>query len=126
MNKFNFDTLELIFSAIFFLLIAIGIWQTLNEPIINPDYIPNVITGLTTLSGILTALAGYWLSQEEKPRDKKARKWAKERAVTMFSALVIGLLPNSCRGAIVTCIPSTDICFGNINSRYTNHRLGYK
>ena len=91
-NALNYEIFEIVLSIIYFVIAGVGFWQSSAEPVIHLDYIPNAITGFTTLSGILTALAGYWLSREEKPSDKKMRKLAKERALTIISALVIGLL----------------------------------
>jgi peptidoglycan biosynthesis protein MviN/MurJ (putative lipid II flippase) len=56
------------------------------------DYVPTAMTGLTTLSGILSAFVGVWLSRQENPSDEKTRKWMKERSVSIIAVLVFGLL----------------------------------
>jgi hypothetical protein len=88
----NYEIFEIVLSVAYFVIAGLGFWQTFGEPIIHFDYIPNAITGLTTLSGILTALAGYWLSQIEKPKDKKTKRLAKERSVLIIMTLLSGLL----------------------------------
>lgn len=70
---------------------ALSFFQYRQVPM-KLDYVPNAITGLTTLSGILTAFVGVWLSRQENPGDEETRKWMQERSVSIILVIVTGLL----------------------------------
>jgi hypothetical protein len=81
-----------------FLLVGFAIIEILSfiqyrQVPIRIEYIPNAVTGFTTLSGILTAFVGFWVArQHENPGDEETRKWMQERSITMITVIVVGLL----------------------------------
>ena len=87
----KFKYFEVVLLVGFIITSAVSFAQYLQVPM-KSDYVPTAITGLTTLSGILTAFVGFWLSRQENPEDEETRKWMKERSVTIILILVIGLL----------------------------------
>jgi hypothetical protein len=58
----------------------------------HPEFIPNAISGLTTMSGILTAFVGYWLVHFFNSTDGKNKILFKRRLVVIIISIFIGLL----------------------------------
>jgi hypothetical protein len=87
----NFKYVEAILLVGFIIISFYSFMQYLQVPM-RFEYIPSAVTGFTTLSGILTAFVGFWLSRQENPGDDETRKWMQERSVTIILVLVMGLL----------------------------------
>ena len=71
-------------------LFVLGFIDTLTPPE-NLGFVPNAITGLTTLSGILTALTGFWLTHLYQNNAEPDKNWLKVRLVLSMFLLFISL-----------------------------------
>src|SRR4030067_2250745 len=87
----KFKYIELVALVGFIISTALSFIQYQQVPM-RLDYIPSAVTGFPTLSGILTAFVGFWVSRQGTPADEKTRKWMQEREVTIILIITSGLL----------------------------------
>ena len=82
------------FGIVEFLLISfflfIVLFEIVDTPLIQTEYIPNVITGLVTISGILVASISFWINRSLK-EEQYATKWMSARLKAIGVSIVIGL-----------------------------------
>lgn len=80
------DLIILIVSVVFLVAFA-----TNKEPIVNKQYIPDVVKGFTTVASILITLIAFTLNYSYSTCEKKAiKEWMKKRiAFVAFILLVI-------------------------------------
>jgi len=67
-----------------------------NVKIDKPEYVPNAVSGLATMSGILTAFIGFWFTFVFSHASEQSKKfiggWRGYRLVALVIALFIGLV----------------------------------
>lgn len=89
-KEIDYRLFEAIFLVIAFLSVAII--NNIKTPMTNPTFVPSAVTGLTTVSGILTAFIGFWLSNEGKPADAYTKRVMAWRTIAVISILLFSLL----------------------------------
>ena len=113
MNKEQkYSALIDIFSLIFGVVVLRGLNTTVNLP----QYVPNAVTGLATLSGIFTTFIGFWITYAYLHSNEQAKKyisgWKNYRFALIIFFLFLGLL--FILGSI------TQLVYGNYNSFQTS------
>ena len=83
------DWIENLFGTILF----IGIYMIYfgSQPK-SYTYVPNVITGLSTLSGIITAFSIFWITYSQSNKSKKFKEHMQTRLLLIVGGIGGGLL----------------------------------
>ena len=104
-----------IFWIIFGILVS---FMVLTDPLpLENNFVPNAVTALTTLAGILTAFIGFWLTHAySNLKDEKSKKWMSKRIKAIVIAVGLSLI-------FVTGAPN-DLAHGNLQSAYKSALLG--
>lgn len=108
MVKAKAECLE-IFLLILGILIISSI-LTSSQPLEN-SYVPNAITSLTTLTGILAAFIGFWLTHAySNPKDEESKKWMNGRIKVIVFLVSISL--------ILVGTASTELAYGRLENAF--------
>jgi len=114
MVKARFEWIELFVIALgFFITFGIASSPTPTEP----NFVPNAVTGLTTIAGVLTAFIGFWLIYAySHVNDEASKKWLSKRIKVVV--LVIGF-------SLLFIVGSfTDLVYGRLESAYKTALFG--
>jgi len=113
-----------------------------TSPIEKPQYVPNFVTGCTTLSGILSAFTGFWLSHIYSDSSEKTKKWLSKRIaflvfligfslISVFGGsneLLYGTVEASVRdvnlGMVLVLLVDFEVCFMTLYRGFGNKELG--
>ncbi len=91
----HYNRLKYFDIIVFVMAIIVGL-GILSYPITYPtprtDYIPNAVTGLTTLSGILIAFIGLWLSRIYAQPQFEKKIWTIYRLLISIAVVFNGLI----------------------------------
>jgi len=114
MVKAKFEWVE-IFWIIFGILL---LFMVLTNPLpLENNFVPNAVTGFTTMAGILAAFIGFWLTHAySNLKDKESRKWMGRRIKAIVIAVSLGLL--------FVVGASNDLAHGNLQGAYEFAMLG--
>ena len=97
-------------------VLIFGVGLILSNSPSNYTFVPNVVTGLSTLSGVLSAFGLYWLSQKfaNKKTSRKDLSWYRIRLIVTLIFL----------GFIFLTISYSDLLFGNLNLSWREAFMG--
>lgn len=87
--KAKFEVLEYILFT-FAVMLTILYWFDTRP--INTIYIPNAVTGLATLSGILVVSIGFWLNYIMQGKTDFEEKWLGKRILVIVLLIALGLV----------------------------------
>lgn len=89
------------------------------RPLEQPEYVPNVVAGCATLSGILAAFTGFWLTHIYSNASEQTKKWLSKRIAVVvpligFSLTVVlgglnGLVYDTAEIALRRALFGTDL-----------------
>jgi uncharacterized membrane protein len=115
---------------------------TPSVPLDHPEYVPNAVTGLTTLSGILAAFSGFWLIHIYSTALEQTKKWLSKRIAVIvpliglcllaisgsLSELVYGTLESAMQRAsfalLLMVLVDFEICFMTVYKAFGKSDLG--
>ena len=61
------------------------------RPLEQPEYVPNVVAGCATLSGILAAFTGFWLTHIYSNASEQTKKWLSKRIAVVVPLIGFSL-----------------------------------
>ncbi len=111
--KFKFWYFEVLLIVMFFVGASS---PQFNPPIKNPDYVPNAITGLATMSGIMTAFTGYLITYIIERLTDTPKEWLSKRIIVVVFSMGIGLL--------FVMIGLSQLVFGSMETAYYGTMFG--
>ena len=111
--RFRFWYIETILVLLFF-VILFGISS--NPPPENPEFVPDAVNGIATVSGILTAFTGYLISFIIPNLPDTPKKWLSLRIISVIIILAFGLL--------FVMIGFSELVFGSMEGAYKSALFG--
>lgn len=90
--------------------------STLSFPAVHTEFVPQAVTGLATVSGILVASIGFWLNHSLKDVETVPKKWLSVRFIVIILVILFGIL--SVVGSL------TNLVYGDLNNSYHFSILG--
>lgn len=88
-----------------------------NPPPPENNFVPNAVTAYTTMTGILTAFVGFWLTHVySNLKDPETRKWMSKRIKAIVLVVSIGLL--------FVMISLSDLVYGHLESAHKTALFG--
>jgi hypothetical protein len=104
---FRFWYIEAVLVVLFF----VGIFGIpSNPPPENPDFVPNAVNGLVTMSGIMTALTGYLITYIIPRLQTTPKLWISKRIIVVLCSIALGLC------FVVSGL--SDLVFGSMEGSY--------
>lgn len=114
MVKARFEWIE-IFLIIFGIVMLFLIPN--NPPPPENNFVPNAVTGYTTMAGILTAFIGFWLTHAySNIKNEETKKWMSKRVKAIVVVVGFGLL--FIGGSFL------DLVYGRLESAYKTALFG--
>lgn len=108
---------EFIYFDIAFIIIGcLMVISTLSFPAVHTEFVPQAVTGLATVSGILVASIGFWLNHSLKDVETVPKKWLSVRFIVIILVILFGIL--SVVGSL------TNLVYGDLNNSYHFSILG--
>jgi len=109
---------ELISTIIilFFYFLLIAPLFGSDPAVFDEKYVPNVVTGLATVAGILTAFVGFWIAHIYSNFEIKSKKFLFSRMTKMVAILFFGLL--------IVVFGLSTMVYGNPRASYAISLLG--
>jgi len=87
--------IEVFYAIIIVVVLIIIAISVINQPI-SPNFIPHAVAGLVTISGVMTAFIGLWITRIVPAEDEESmRVFSKHKKVIVVS-VVIGMLVVIC------------------------------
>lgn len=110
--RFQFIYFDIAFIIIGSLLVI----TVLSLPTVHTEFVPQAVTGLATVSGILVATIGFWLNHSLKDVETLPKKWLSVRFIVIILVILFGII--SVVGSL------TNMVYGDLNSSYHFSILG--
>ena len=111
--KFRFWYIEA-FLVVLFLVLT---FSSLSNPTLeNPDFVPNAVNGLATMSGIMTAFTGYLLTYLIPRIPDTPKAWISKRIIAVLISMIVGLLS--------VILGLSELVFGSLKESYNSALYG--
>ena len=110
MNKRDKEKHSLLFMFDVILIMAAIMLFPMRTPFSNPNFVPTAIACFTTISGILTAFVGYWLSRQINKK-KPIMESIKETRILFILILMFG-------GLLLNVLSIDTLVYGTVERSY--------
>jgi len=111
--RFRFWYIEA-FLVVFSLVVCLSI--PFNPSYENPDTVPDAVSGLVTMSGIMTAFTGYLLTYLIPRIPDTPKAWISKRIIAVLISMIVGLLS--------VILGLSELVFGSLKESYNSALFG--
>jgi ABC-type Fe3+-siderophore transport system permease subunit len=90
--KLRYETLKYLDICMVLLIIVFLVGLLLNRQNLEWTYVPNVVTGFTTISGIIIAFIGLLISNRYTQKQADQQIWTKNRFLGIIAAVFLSIV----------------------------------